>query len=188
MFGSVASLVGPERAELELAAVGLRVSRGDRDRFVEVVALQDVETGDPLLRLGERSIGDEHLAAADSDRGGLADRAQGITGDALPPAVDVGHPLLDGQVLRGRLGLGGGGRVDHRRCAAAMERPWRRRRPRGGRRERERERERERGEREDDLDEAIAMAARHPQANGGKLELRPFWTDEDWRRNRTTGS
>ena len=31
----------------------------------------------------------------------------------------------------------------------------------------------------DDLDEAIAIASRHPQANGGKLELRPFWTDED---------
>ena len=26
-----------------------------------------------------------------------------------------------------------------------------------------------------DLDEAIAIAARHPQANGGKIELRPFW-------------
>ena len=31
----------------------------------------------------------------------------------------------------------------------------------------------------DNLDEAIAIASRHPQANGGKLELRPFWTDED---------
>ena len=31
----------------------------------------------------------------------------------------------------------------------------------------------------DDLDEAIAIAARHPQANGGKLELRPFRTSED---------
>ena len=29
----------------------------------------------------------------------------------------------------------------------------------------------------DDLDEAIAIAARHPQAKGGKLELRPFRTD-----------
>ena len=29
------------------------------------------------------------------------------------------------------------------------------------------------------LDEAISIAARHPQANGGKLELRPFWTDDD---------
>jgi hypothetical protein len=29
----------------------------------------------------------------------------------------------------------------------------------------------------DSLDEAIAIAARHPQANGGKLELRPFWTE-----------
>src|SRR3979490_1855088 len=31
----------------------------------------------------------------------------------------------------------------------------------------------------DDLDEAIQIASRHPQANGGKLELRPFWTDQD---------
>jgi hypothetical protein len=29
----------------------------------------------------------------------------------------------------------------------------------------------------DSLDEAIAIASRHPQANGGKLELRPFWTE-----------
>jgi hypothetical protein len=26
-----------------------------------------------------------------------------------------------------------------------------------------------------DLDEAIEIATRHPQANGGKIELRPFW-------------
>jgi hypothetical protein len=31
----------------------------------------------------------------------------------------------------------------------------------------------------DSLDEAIAIAARHPQANGGKLELRRFWGDEE---------
>ena len=31
----------------------------------------------------------------------------------------------------------------------------------------------------DDVDEAIAIAARHPQANGGKLELRRFWSDGD---------
>ena len=31
----------------------------------------------------------------------------------------------------------------------------------------------------EDLDEAIAIAARHPMASGGKLELRPFWTEED---------
>jgi hypothetical protein len=40
----------------------------------------------------------------------------------------------------------------------------------------------------DDLDEAIAIAARRPQANGGKLELRPFWTDEDWQRVPATGT
>jgi hypothetical protein len=31
----------------------------------------------------------------------------------------------------------------------------------------------------EDLDEAIAIASRHPQANGGKLELRPFWAHEE---------
>ena len=31
----------------------------------------------------------------------------------------------------------------------------------------------------DDLDEAIEIASRHPVARGGKLELRPFWTDGD---------
>ncbi|MHA4819971.1 YciI family protein [Streptomyces aculeolatus] len=30
----------------------------------------------------------------------------------------------------------------------------------------------------EDLDEAIAIAARHPMAVGGKLELRPFWPGE----------
>jgi hypothetical protein len=30
----------------------------------------------------------------------------------------------------------------------------------------------------ENLDEAIAIASRHPQANGGKLELRPFWTPD----------
>ena len=28
-----------------------------------------------------------------------------------------------------------------------------------------------------DLDEAIAVAAKHPMSRGGVLELRPFWTD-----------
>ena len=29
----------------------------------------------------------------------------------------------------------------------------------------------------EDLDEAIAIAAEHPMAAGGRLELRPFWVD-----------
>jgi hypothetical protein len=29
-----------------------------------------------------------------------------------------------------------------------------------------------------DLDEAVELAARHPQARGGRLELRPFWPFE----------
>jgi hypothetical protein len=31
----------------------------------------------------------------------------------------------------------------------------------------------------DSLEEAIRIASRHPQANGGKLEVRAFWGDED---------
>ncbi|MGZ4446514.1 MAG: YciI family protein [Nocardioides sp.] len=31
----------------------------------------------------------------------------------------------------------------------------------------------------DSWDDAVRIASRHPQANGGRLELRPFWTDED---------
>lgn len=30
-----------------------------------------------------------------------------------------------------------------------------------------------------DLDEAIAVAAAHPMARGGRLELRPFWPDDE---------
>jgi hypothetical protein len=30
-----------------------------------------------------------------------------------------------------------------------------------------------------DLDEAIEVAAKHPMAWGGAIELRPFWTDEN---------
>jgi hypothetical protein len=30
----------------------------------------------------------------------------------------------------------------------------------------------------DDLDEAIELAARHPMARNGRLELRPFWTED----------
>ncbi len=31
----------------------------------------------------------------------------------------------------------------------------------------------------EDLDEAIAIAARHPQARDGKVEIRPFWPLEE---------
>ncbi len=31
----------------------------------------------------------------------------------------------------------------------------------------------------EDLDEAIEIASKHPMARGGRLELRPFWTDEE---------
>src|SRR5215471_19015313 len=80
----------PKRAEFQLAAVSLRVLRRDRDGLIYVLAVQDVEPSDPLSRLGERPVGDQHLPVLDPDRDGLADRAQGIPSDALPPAFDLG--------------------------------------------------------------------------------------------------
>src|SRR5262245_20562604 len=84
------------------------MSRGNGDGLVEVVALEDVEPGDPLLGFGERPVGDEHLPVAESHRGRVADRAKAVTGDALPPALDVGQPLVDGQLV---LWFGFGSRV-----------------------------------------------------------------------------
>ena len=37
-----------------------------------------------------------------------------------------------------------------------------------------------------DLDEAIEIASQHPMARFGRLELRPFWDDDDRRTDRVT--
>ena len=52
------------------------------------------------LRLGERAVGDQHLALAHPDGGRVVDAAEPVADHALPAAVDVLHPLLDGQLLR----------------------------------------------------------------------------------------
>ena len=104
-------VVGPDRAEFELAAVSLRVPRGDRDGLIEVLALEDVETGNPLFRLAEWPVAHKHLPMTDPHRDGFADRAQGVSGDALAPAFDIGQPLLDSQVVLGGFSLGGRGWV-----------------------------------------------------------------------------
>src|SRR5260370_35780872 len=83
---ALSALVRPERAEFQLAAVSLRVPRGDGYGLIQVLAVKDVETGDPLFRLAERPVGDKHLPVPDPDGDGFADGAQGAPGDALTPA------------------------------------------------------------------------------------------------------
>src|SRR5262249_32196561 len=107
------ALARPERAEFQLAAVGLRVPRSDGDGLIQVLAVQDVETGDPLFGLAERPVGDKNLPAADPDGDGLAGWAQGPSGDALSPAAGLREPPLDGEVVRRGLSPGGRAWVGH---------------------------------------------------------------------------
>src|SRR5579864_8468736 len=51
----------PERPHLQDAEAGHRVPARDLDGLVEVVALEHVEAGDLLLRLGERAVGHHGL-------------------------------------------------------------------------------------------------------------------------------
>ena len=55
--------------------------------------------------LRERPVGDQHLPLAHPDRGGVPHRAERVSHHALPAAVDVVEPLLDGEVLVRRLRL-----------------------------------------------------------------------------------
>jgi hypothetical protein len=92
---------GPERADLDHAEPGHRVRRGDLERLVAGVALDQVVAGHLLLRLGERPVGDHPAAVPQPHRGSLAHRRQPAAGQphAAPgglrhPGVGVGPDLL----------------------------------------------------------------------------------------------
>ena len=55
-----------KRPYLDGAVRGDRVLGRHLDRLVQVAGLDDVEAGDLLLGLGERAVGDQHLAVADA--------------------------------------------------------------------------------------------------------------------------
>ena len=59
---------------------------GDLDRLVEVAAVEHVESGDPLLRLGERTVGDEGLSAAHAHERRILDRSKPLADHAGPAA------------------------------------------------------------------------------------------------------
>ena len=84
--------------------------RRDLDRLVQVARLDDVEAADRLLRLGERPVDDEHLAAAHADGRGIlvGSQALAVLGDAarlklVDPLADV---VVGGHVRQGVVPLG----------------------------------------------------------------------------------
>jgi hypothetical protein len=75
---------------------GVRVLGRHLDGLVEVGALQQVEAEHLLLRLRERAIGDQHVAAADADGGAVGRRPQAVADQPDTATVHLGHPVLDG--------------------------------------------------------------------------------------------
>src|SRR5262245_10182844 len=84
------------------------------DRRVEVVAFDDVEPGHPLLRFGERPIGDEQLTLADSHGRRILGWPQPLTELADAATLAFLQPSFDRVVLLAlRIGLGIGGDEEH---------------------------------------------------------------------------
>jgi hypothetical protein len=73
------------------------VPGSDLDGLLQAVALEDVEPADRLLGLGERTVRDERLPAADADGARPARRSQLIAGDPDAPRLEVVKP---GEALR----------------------------------------------------------------------------------------
>src|SRR5580692_10848144 len=55
---------GPDRTHFDAALLGARDACGDRQRFVQVLRLDEIVAAELLTRLGERPIGDDDLAVA----------------------------------------------------------------------------------------------------------------------------
>src|SRR5215218_5203615 len=85
----------PDRPELDATESRHGVLARDLDRLVKVAAVDDVEPRDPLLRLGERAVGDDDLAAAHAHRRRILDRPQPLAEHVHTARVDLVDPLAD---------------------------------------------------------------------------------------------
>src|SRR5258706_4220405 len=78
----------PDRPHLDRADAPRRDARGDLDRLVQVLRLDEVEADEDLLGLGERPVGHRDLAAAHPHRGGARHRLQRLRGEAVAALAD----------------------------------------------------------------------------------------------------
>src|ERR1022692_2833125 len=84
-----------ERAHLDRAAAGFRRFRRPRQRRIQVVRLDDPESAELLLGLGEGAIGGEYLAVAHPHHGRDAGRLQAAGEDPGPRLAERGVDRLD---------------------------------------------------------------------------------------------
>lgn len=94
-------LVLPERPHLHGPDGGHGMPRGRLDRLLQAVALQDVEPGDVLLRLRERTVAAQHLTPAHPHGDGLGGEREAVAVQAYPAVSEVFHPGFDGGDARG---------------------------------------------------------------------------------------
>src|SRR5205814_2316911 len=93
----VAGYSGDPRARVVRGPVARPALEGDDERLVEAAAVQQVEASQLLLRLGERTVGDQPLVAlADLDR-----RRRRAWLQALAGHVDAGLRDLAGELVPG---------------------------------------------------------------------------------------
>src|SRR6185295_8543684 len=85
----------PEGSQLDPAEACHRMLGGNLDRLVQIVAIENVEAGDPLSRLGVRAVRHEQLPRAYPDRRRIINWAQPVSSDVLAAAVHLGEPGAD---------------------------------------------------------------------------------------------
>src|SRR5262245_29897568 len=83
------------------------MSCGNLDGLVEVGAVEKIEAGDPFLRLGKWTVGDQHLPLATPNGGGGLDTLETVPEDSHLPSVHLVDPIGN-VVLFGHVALGFG--------------------------------------------------------------------------------
>src|SRR5215470_3497316 len=97
-------LARPQGPDFDPAEAGHRMFRRDLDGVIDVLALEEIEAGNPFLRFRKRAVGDQELAFSHANRLGLADVVQAITQESASLLVVGRDPFLD-VVLGGIEGL-----------------------------------------------------------------------------------
>ena len=81
----------PDRAYFDRAYARRRNLGGELDRFVQILGIDQIETGELLLGLGKRAVGDRQLTVAHAHRGRGLNRLQRLGGDDAGFKVGAGE-------------------------------------------------------------------------------------------------